>query len=224
VSCDALLFDLDGTLLDTLEDLAGSMNRVLADLGCPAHSVDAYRYFVGEGIVNLVRRALPADRRAEAVVEDGIARMRTAYAEHWADHTHVYDGVADMLDALAARGLPMAVLSNKPHDFTVRCVERFLDRWTFAAVQGVAPDVPPKPDPTGARGIAERLGVAPRRFLYLGDTGTDMRTAVAAGMFPLGVLWGFRPAAELTAAGARALAPTPADILALLRSTPPAPE
>jgi phosphoglycolate phosphatase len=213
VSYEAVLFDLDGTLLDTLEDLAGAMNRVLDDLGCPTHPVDAYRYFVGEGIVNLVRRALPADRRGEAAVEDCIARMRAAYAEHWADHTHVYDGVPAMLDALTARGLPMAVLSNKPHDFTVRCVQRFLGRWTFAAVQGVAPDVPAKPDPTGARAVAARLGIAPGRFLYAGDTGTDMQTAVAAGMFPLGVLWGFRPAAELTAAGALALAPAPADVL-----------
>lgn len=212
----AILFDLDGTLLDTLDDLADAMNHVLAACGCPVHPVGAYRYFVGDGMRRLVERALPADRRDDETVHATMAAMRERYGRHWADKTRPYAGVAEMLDALAARGLLLAVFSNKPHEFTRLAVDLFLSRWSFTEVAGAKPDVPVKPDPTGALAVAETLHVAPADFLYLGDTGTDMRTAVAAGMFPVGALWGFRDRAELLEHGARRLVETPAQVLDLL--------
>jgi phosphoglycolate phosphatase len=212
----AVLFDLDGTLLNTLEDLADSMNAVLRRLGLPAHEAAAYKYFVGDGIVNMARRALPADRRDEAVVTRLVEGMRRHYARHWADKTHPYDGVPELLGELTRRGLPTAVLSNKPDDSTRTMVARLLPGHRFRLVLGARPDVPIKPDPAAALEIAEALGVPPGGFVYLGDTGTDMRTATAAGMYPVGALWGFRTADELSQAGAETLIDRPAHLLKLL--------
>ena len=212
----AVLFDLDGTLLDTLADVGGSMNLVLRQLGLPEPSLEAYKQYVGDGVECLVRRVLPAERCEPATVAQLGARMREEYGRHWADTTRPYEGVAELLDALTARGLPMAVLSNKPENFTQLCVTRLLPQWRFAAVVGQQPALARKPDPAGALEIARRLGVAPAEMLYLGDTNTDMQTATAAGMYPVGALWGFRSAEELLAHGARALAAHPRDVLPLL--------
>ncbi|MEW6355417.1 MAG: HAD family hydrolase [Planctomycetota bacterium] len=212
----AVLFDLDGTLLDTLDDLADSTNAVLERRGFPTHPVPAYRYFVGDGVVNLVLRVLPQDRRDEALVRACIGEMREEYGRRWADKTRPYDGVPELLDALVGRGIAMAVLSNKPDDFTRLCVEKLLPDWTFAVIRGVREDGRKKPDPTVALDIAEQVRVPPSEFLYLGDTNTDMQTAVAAGMFPVGALWGFREADELTTNGAKVLVERPMELLDLL--------
>jgi phosphoglycolate phosphatase len=212
----AVLFDLDGTLLDTLGDLADAMNAVLGRLGCPPHPPDAYRFFVGEGIYVTARRALPADRRGAAEVERAVALMGEEYERRWAARARPYPGIPELLDALAARGVQLAVLSNKPDVFSRRLVARFLGEERFAAVQGAREGVPVKPDPAAPRAIAAALGVAPERWLYLGDTGTDMMTAVAAGMYPVGAAWGFRPAAELLAHGARKIIDRPEELLGLL--------
>jgi phosphoglycolate phosphatase len=216
MTCKAVLFDLDGTLLDTLADLAGSMNRVLERANLPPHPVDAYRYFVGDGVVNLVRRALPTQQRTEASIQRFVQQMRQEYARRWDRKTRPYEGVCDLLDALAARGTKMAVLSNKPHDFTALCVRKLLPGGRFDFVQGVADGVPPKPDPTGARRVREALDVPAAEFVYLGDTNTDMKTAGAAGMLPVGALWGFRTAEELNESGAKVLLARPGDLLDLL--------
>ena len=210
---EAVVFDLDGTLLDTLEDLADSMNAVLATGGFPTHKPDAYRYFVGEGVEKLVRRALPADAVSDRFVPQCIDAMKAEYATRWADKTVAYDGIPGLLDALTSRGLAMAVLSNKPDEFTRMAVAELLKPWTFEPVCGARPDLPKKPDPTGARSIASALSIAPERCLYLGDTRTDMETAIGAGMFAVGATWGFRPRAELEAAGAQALAAEPHEVL-----------
>lgn len=212
----AILFDLDGTLLDTIEDLADSMNAALARLGAPQYPVPAYKHFVGDGVIELCRRTLPDDRRDEASLKQAAQMMRAEYTHRWAAKTRPYDGIPELLDALSARGLTTTVLSNKPTDFTRLCVQEFLSKWTFAAVQGLDEAVKKKPDPSGALAIARQLGIAPADFLYLGDTDTDMKTAVAAGMFPVGALWGFREADELTANGAKVLVAKPADVLRLL--------
>lgn len=225
----AVIFDLDGTLLDTLDDLAGAMNHVLVQEGLPAHPVDAYRYFVGDGMEMLVRRALPPERLDPTTVARALAAMRAEYDGRCADKTRPYPGIPELLDALARRTVPFAVFSNKPHEAAVDLVGRLLGRWEFAAVVGARPGYPVKPDPTGALEVAGLLGAAPGECLYLGDTGTDMRTARAAGMRAVGALWGFRPAAELLEAGAHALAASPADVLGLLDgcgrggATPPTP-
>jgi phosphoglycolate phosphatase len=209
----AVMFDLDGTLLDTLDDLADAMNFALRQMGCPPHEVAAYKYFVGDGVVNLAWRTLPPDRHDEQTVAQVVALMRERYSEHWADKTRPYEGVEDLLGELATRSLPMAVLSNKPDDFTRQMVAKFFPEVPFKFVLGVRPNGPIKPDPKGALETADALDVSPDEFLYLGDTNTDMQTANAAGMFAVGALWGFRPAEELLQHGAKSLIASPMDLL-----------
>ena len=212
----AVIFDLDGTLLDSLEDLADSMNAVLLRSGLPTHPLDAYRYFVGEGIEMLVQRAVPEAERAPARLAAHVGAMRSEYDLRSAAKTRPYPGVPELLDALEARGMPAAILSNKPHDATVEIVTQLLGKWRFRAVLGARPSVPKKPDPAGALEIAAGLGVPPGEILYLGDTATDMRTARAALMRAVGALWGFRTEDELREAGAEFLARDPGDLLDLL--------
>jgi phosphoglycolate phosphatase len=210
---DAVLFDLDGTLLNTLDDLADSVNAALRQLGFPEHHAESYKYFVGDGLETLIRRAVPEDRSDAAMLAECTSLTRKQYAARWDAKSRPYDGIPDLLDALTTRRVRMAVLSNKPDEFTRLCVEKLLAGWHFEAVLGARPGLPKKPDPTGARQVAERLQVEPARVVYLGDTGTDMQTAVAAGMFSVGVLWGFRTADELLAHGARKLVQSPLDLL-----------
>ena len=213
---NAILFDLDGTLLNTLEDLADATNRALARFGFPAHELAAYNYFVGDGMRNLILRTLAEDHRDDETVAKTSKAFQEEYARNWADKTVPYDGVPELLDALTERGVPMAILSNKPHEFTKLCVAKLLPGRDFKVVAGVSDVTPKKPDPAGALGVAERLGVPPAEFLYVGDTNTDMQTANAAGMFAVGVTWGFRPASELTANGAKVLIHKPDELLGLL--------
>ena len=212
----AVLFDLDGTLLDTLDDLADSMNASLRRFGFPPNPVDTYRYFVGDGLMSLVARALPADHRDDATVNQVASAEWEEYSRNWANKTRPYVGVPQLLDALQERGVAICVLSNKPDDFTRIIVRKFLSEWKFAAVRGQGRETPVKPNPTGARQIAAKIGIAPAQFLYAGDSNTDMKTANAAGMFAVGVLWGFRSKDELIAAGAKALIERPSDLLGLL--------
>ncbi len=212
----AVLFDLDGTLLDTLEDLADSYNAALEQCGFPSRPLQNYRYYVGDGVENAVRRALPAGAADPETVERVATLAREEYRKRWDEKTRPYDGVPEMLRGLADRGLKLAVLSNKDHAFTEQCVDGLLGEWDFDCVLGVGNGVPIKPDPTGARMVMEALCVPAEDFLYLGDTATDMRTAVAAGMCPVGALWGFRDAEELRNAGAKHLISDPRDLLGLL--------
>ena len=212
----AILFDLDGTLLDTLEDLADSMNATLTALGLPAHPLSAYRYFVGDGVRNLALRALPERARAdESLVEKAVEAMRAEYGKRWHEKTRPYDGIPELLASARGRGLKLAILSNKPHPATREVVGHFFPGFRFEAVLGARPGVPIKPDAGAALKVAESLGVPAAGFLYLGDTNTDMQTAVGAGMDPIGVLWGFREADELTSAGARVLVKHPRDVVEL---------
>jgi phosphoglycolate phosphatase len=209
----AVIFDLDGTLLDTLEDLADAMNAVLRNNRLPVHNVAAYRYFVGDGIDMLVRRALPFEIADEDDLNRFIREMKSAYADRWTQKTRLYPGILDLLEAFSAAGFELAVLSNKPDEATRHIIHAFLPGVPFRLVIGAARGKPKKPDPTVALEIADRLGIAPARCVYVGDTSIDMRTAVAAGMFPVGVLWGFRPAEEIIAAGAELLVSKPASLL-----------
>lgn len=212
----AIIFDLDGTLLNTLDDLADAMNRTLLQAGFPTHPADAYRYFVGNGAKMLVTRALPETERDAETIVHWLRVFRADYQAHWKVKTRPYPGISDMLDALNARGLPLAVLSNKPEADAQRCVRELLPHWRFTMVVGQRDHVPHKPDPTGALEIAQTLHIAPADILYLGDSSVDMDTAVAAGMFPVGVLWGFRTREELVQHGARALLAQPIEVLDLL--------
>jgi len=216
IEFEAVLFDLDGTLLDTLADIAGAANAALERLGFPPHPVENYRYLVGDGAGCLARRVLAEAGRDEAMVERCRLAIAQEYQTRWSQHTRPYAGIAELIAGLEAHGVPMVVLSNKPHDATTNVVEHFFPGKPFQIVRGAQPGVPIKPDPTAALQIARELSIEPGRFLYLGDTDTDMRTAVAAGMFPAGALWGFRTAEELTASGARVLLKTPLELLTLL--------
>jgi phosphoglycolate phosphatase len=212
----AVLFDLDGTLLDTLQDLADAANQTLTQQGFPSHAPDAYRYFVGEGVRRLFWQALPAEARDERTVACCAEQFREAYAACWHVHTRPYPGIPELLQALTQRGVSRAVLSNKPDHFTQLCVREKLGAFAFQAVWGQREGRPLKPDPTSAREVAAQLGLAPAQIVYLGDSGVDMQTAVAAGMYPVGALWGFRPREELTAGGARTVVQEPAELWPLL--------
>ncbi|MBI5578256.1 MAG: HAD family hydrolase [Deltaproteobacteria bacterium] len=214
----AVIFDLDGTLLDTLEDLADSMNCVLERNRLPKHSLAAYKYFVGDGMDMLVRRALPFEIADEEELNRFIREMKSEYSGRWLSKTRPYPGVPEMLAAFVAAGLPIAVLSNKPDDASNEIVKALLPDIAFRMVMGATPERPKKPDPSAALEIAARLDVPPEDFLFIGDTSIDMQTACAAGMFPIGVLWGFRPAEELIAAGGKMLFKHPTDLLGWLRS------
>jgi phosphoglycolate phosphatase len=215
---EAIIFDLDGTLLDTLKDLALSVNAVLKRFGYPEHPVQTYRYMIGDGIEILACRALPS-AEAEKIGEEKLTKLveavRGEYRRRWADHTYAYPGVSELLDFLERQGIPKAIFSNKPHEFTVMTVGRLLTRWHFEVVQGGLPDVPRKPDPAGVLDIARRIGVKPGATVYLGDSKGDMQAAVAAGVYPVGALWGFRDAAELLAGGARMLAESPLELVTI---------
>jgi phosphoglycolate phosphatase len=210
----AVLFDLDGTLADSLADLANATNWALAQLGCPARPLEKYRYFVGDGARQLCARALPANK--QDLVDDTLRLMRERYDAHCFDETKLYDGIPELISTLAERHFSLAVLSNKPDVFTKRMIAHYFDPSPFAIVRGQLPNVPLKPDPTAARQIARELSIPPAQWLYLGDTNTDMQTARGAGMHAVGVLWGFRDREELVASGAEHIVARPEEVLGLL--------
>lgn len=213
----AVIFDLDGTLLNTLEDLANSMNSVLDRFHFPAHALETYKYFVGEGIEVLVRRAIPAAlREDESIFRACLAAMREEYGRRSKENTRPYEGIPQTLDSLSEMGIRMSILSNKPDGTTKQVVAELLPHWHFDCVLGERPPVPKKPDPAGALEIAGHWGIPCDQILYLGDTSIDMLTANAAGMFAAGALWGFRTAEELMASGAKVLLENPLDLLKLL--------
>jgi phosphoglycolate phosphatase len=211
----AVLFDLDGTLLDTIQDLADAMNTVLERHDLQPHPVGSYKLFVGNGMELLVRRAL-GQQAPEELVMQCLEQMRSEYAACMVRTTRPYAGIEQMLDGLAARGLILSVLSNKPNAMTREMVQTYFGRWSFAQVYGARSGVPHKPDATAALDIAASLNIDVTEFLYLGDSATDMQTAHSAGMFAVGALWGFRDREELLQGGAAALVSTPIEVLGLV--------
>lgn len=204
----AAVFDLDGTLLYTLDDLADSLNETLKEEGLPIHDPDKYRLMVGNGLEMLVVRALPEPMRIPAHVRPILLKFTEKYRGNQVSKTKPYPGIETMLDQLSQRGLRLAVLSNKAHANTQEVVEHFFPG-RFDLVLGMRPEVPPKPDPAGALEIADQLGLKPSSFLYLGDSGVDMKTALASGMYPVGVTWGYRGEEELRRAGAMKIINSP---------------
>ena len=165
----AVVFDLDGTLIDSLADLATAVNRVLSEHGFPEHPQESFRTLVGDGVHTLFRRALPEEaKQNRALIEGCVAGFHREYDECWHDQSRLYDGVAEWLDHLVSQTLPLAVLSNKPHDFTVKCNEHFLAAWPFEQVLGQRDGIPHKPDPAGALEIAAAFDVPPADCLYVG--------------------------------------------------------
>lgn len=206
-----ILFDLDGTLLNTLDDIADTMNSILRRSRYPVHPVDAYRFFVGEGAEMLVKRALPQKHSEQRHVQRCLNEFRKKYSTSWGRKTAPYEGVETMLDELLAENLYLAILSNKPHWDTQNVVRHFFGSRHFTACIGHG-IFPRKPDAEAAVYIASVMGIAPSECLYIGDSGVDMETAGAAGMPATGVLWGYRNEDELLKYGARWLVHRPKEI------------
>lgn len=217
----AVIFDLDGTLLDTIDDIAEASNRVYGSRGLAPFSIEEMKRLVGEGAEELVRKAFaarglpaPGDAEMAAIIRD----YRLEYESCWRVHSRPYAGVPELLGGLARRGVKTAVLSNKAQRFTELMITDLLPAHRFDIVRGALPDVPLKPDPAPALAIAAGLGIAPAQCAFVGDTSIDMRTARAAGLFAVGALWGFRTAEELLSNGAEVLAASPENVLELLEN------
>ena len=211
----SVIFDLDGTLLDTIEDMTDAVNAALNQRGYPTRSVEEVKYLVGEGTDVFARGALPAEVRQPDIITSLIDEYRAEYAKVWTRKTHPYPGILDLLKALGRRGIPMAVLSNKRDGVVKKAVAHFFPNIPFVAVRGAQSGIPLKPDPGVALRLAQCLGTTPERVLFVGDTKTDMQTARSAGMIAVGALWGFRTANELRSHGAQCLIDCPVDLLAL---------
>ena len=212
----AVVFDLDGTLLDTLDDLADSMNYVLESNGFPIHDINEYKYFVGNGLRNLVTKALPIEHRNNEAIDSAFNNMLKEYNKRWYNKTIPYDGIPELLDKLSARGLKLAILSNKEHGITLKITEKFLAKWNFDVVFGERIGVPRKPDPTAALEIIKILNIHPDNIIYLGDSGSDMQTANNSGMYAIGASWGFRGTDELLKAGAQCIIDTPMELMGMI--------
>lgn len=210
----AIVFDLDGTLVDSLRDIGQALNACLELLGVPTHPIADYRFMVGEGVPALCRRAVGASH--PHLVDRLIELARPWYRTRVVEHTHPYAGVPELVAALRERRIPLAVLSNKPHDLTIKVVEAFWPAGTFAAIQGYVTEQHRKPSPHHLLEICAQLGVAPGDAWMVGDTPTDVATAQAAGAVPVGVTWGFRTRADLVAAGATTIIDQPRELLALI--------
>ncbi|MCW8795606.1 MAG: HAD family hydrolase [Chlorobium sp.] len=213
----AVIFDLDGTLLDSLTDLANTLNSVLESNGLPTHTRETVRYLVGYGMDELVRTSLPQELRKQGELLEKLKKeMQENYAKTWMNTTIPYPGIAELLDWIDTIPIKKGVLSNKPDRFTKLCVETLLGSWKFDSVSGHHPGISHKPAPEGALHMSDEMAVAPPEILYAGDSEVDMQTAIAAGMYPLGVLWGFRTEKELLESGAKKLVETPQEIIELL--------
>jgi phosphoglycolate phosphatase len=211
---DGVIFDLDGTLLDSIEDIANAANEVLGEFGKMPLPVERYQTLVGDGVAVLMERLMPETSRDIALRKSCMDSFDRHYENHWNKRSKPYEGIMDLLNFLADAAFPMGILSNKPEPFTKRCASYFFPHVPFSIVLGHSERFPKKPDPTSSLWIAKTMGISADCMAYVGDTNTDMKTAVAAGFFAMGVSWGFRTRDELIGSGARVVFDHPADLLA----------
>ena len=209
----AVIFDLDGTLLNTLDDLAAAANRTMASQGYPTHPVGSYRRFVGDGSAKLIERAMPVDQRTPERVAQCLAIHLDDYNHNWDHATRPYEGIPELLDTLTRQGIPMSVVTNKPHDQALMTLAHFLGDIRFTMISGLHGQVKKKPDPEQALAAAQAMNVSPDQCLFLGDSDIDIHTARNAGMVPVGAAWGFRTEAELRNAGARFILQHPMELI-----------
>lgn len=216
MKCELIIFDLDGTLVDSIADIADAMNRVLEEFKYPTHSYESYKLFVGNGIKKLVIRSLPDYAQADDIVEKCLARMLDDYGQNYIKKSSLYDGIPALLDWIVERKIKFSILSNKEDTITQKVCEKLLAKWPFSMMMGATDRFPRKPDPTSALFIAESLGVNPDAVCYLGDSNVDMQTATKAGFTAVGVTWGFRSKQELVEGGAGYTIDKPMELPSLL--------
>ena len=215
MSIKAVIFDLDGTLLDTLGDLASAVNTALRHHGFPLLDEDDVCGRVGNGVRRLIEQSVPAGT-PRADIDACLAEFQAAYDQHLVERTHPYQGIPAVIEAFHRRGVRMAVLSNKYQAATAKLVARFFPEGTFDVVFGQREGIEPKPDPTIVFDILKQVGIAPEATLYMGDSKVDMQTAANSGLRSVGVTWGFRPRAELEEHGATFIIDRPEQLLDLL--------
>lgn len=210
----AVIFDLDGTLIDSVEDLAVATNFALGKSGYPIHPTESYKTFVGDGVLKLIERAVPME-----VSEEDISIVKEYFSSYYNKHydikTKPYSGIRELLDELIKMDIKLSVASNKPHEFTCAIVERFFPS-IFSVVMGAKDGFERKPSPQIANIIMDELGVANNETLFVGDTNIDIMTAKSAGINSVGCLWGFRGMVELMNAGANFIIEKPSKILMIL--------
>lgn len=211
-----VIFDLDGTLVNSLKDITDSMNAVLAAHGFPTHATEDYKAFVGHGMTRLVISALPENKRNDAQVQQCRDALLTEYGRNYLATTRPYPGIPELLGELDRRGLKIAVFSNKVDDLTKKIMAALFPGYHFTVVLGSGPRLPEKPDPTGVLIISGKMGIKPPDLIYVGDSDVDMQTAGNAGMYGAGALWGFRTKEELIANGAKIILDQPLDLVAIL--------
>lgn len=212
----AIIFDLDGTLLNSICDIAACGNDALAAIGFPPLSVELYRAYVGDGVRNLAKKVLPDGHRDDETVRTFLGLYGELYGRRWNETTAPYPGVMRMLAELSERRVPLAVLSNKRDEFMKACVSELLPGIRFTEVRGESESTPTKPDPRGALAVAATLGVEPAGCLFVGDSEIDAETARRAGMPFVAVEWGYRSRAQLEQAGAQHFVREPSELLAML--------
>ncbi len=213
------IFDLDGTLLNTIKDLGEAVNFALDRNGFHTHSVASYPYFVGNGVRRLIERSLPEDARKKAAVVDAMLKdFKQYYNEHNTDRTVPYDGIPELLQQLNESGVKLAVASNKYQQATLKIINHFFPDIPWIAIQGQQEGVPVKPDPSIIFMILSEAKVAKQDTIYIGDSGIDMETARRACIDSVGVTWGFRPVKELKEYHANVIINKPQDITAIIEN------
>jgi phosphoglycolate phosphatase len=208
-----IIFDLDGTLADTLADISDITNRTLSALGYPTHNQDEYRYFVGKGLKNLVINSLPEKSRTTEIIDNCYELVLQDYEKNYANKTKLYEGIPQLLNNLVNTNIKLAILSNKADNITKKICSKLLSNWHFEIIIGASNKFPRKPDPSSALYIANTLNVSEKSILYVGDSDIDMQTAKAAGFVSVGVTWGFRTKNELMENGATYIIDHPMDLL-----------
>ncbi len=212
----AFIFDLDGTLIDSLLDIALCANKVLEEFSLPTHSLEDYKYFVGGGALVLIENCIPKDLE-EDKTKAVLKRFIELYDTKLQNNTKPYDGIIELLSKLDETGIKIGILSNKPHEFTLEYAKKFFGDFNISEIHGQKEDVPKKPNPIAAINIAKSFDIPYENIYFVGDTSIDMKTAKSANMKAVGVSWGFRPVKELIENGADYIAKTPKDILSLIK-------
>lgn len=212
---NCVIFDLDGTLLNTLDDLANAANLTLEKFGYPTHETEKYKIFVGNGMKTLIKRILPENSRTPEIEAQVLSDFMEYYSAHSTDLTRPYDGVEEMIDTLKTKGIKIGMVTNKAHNAAISIMDKYFGN-KFDFVLGQSEKFPLKPNPESAIFVCETLGSTPEKSVFVGDSGVDMKTGKDGGFYPVGVLWGFRKADELFENGAKKVINHPNELLHII--------